>query len=124
MANQLQFFRVATVSVGAIGATGEPTNIVGKQTYDQRAYLLAAAPGIHVSDQKLRLTSAGCPLPTGQWIQMDIPAGYELNAISAAGSINLGLSISPVLEQSPGLLEALTGLAKALNNALPTQFRR
>jgi hypothetical protein len=86
------------IAVHAIApATPNPVRLVPAQNFDMRVRLFAPAPGVYIGHQAIMRTTDGFQLPAGAVLDFDVPAGSELFALSAGGTIQVSRFVSPIL---------------------------
>jgi hypothetical protein len=103
-----------TMAVAAIGAAGIPTVLVPQQPYDQRASIIAPAPGVFISHKPFTLTSQGYAVPSGIEVWYDIPADEGLWAIAAAGVVQVSRLICPKLQTDNTVAHLLIEYLKSI----------
>jgi len=108
-----------TMAVSAIGAAGRPTVLVPQQPYDQRASIVAPAPGIFISHKPFTLTTEGYAVPAGIEVWYDIPADEGLWAIAANGIVQVSRLIAPKLQTDGVVAKILIDYLKSLGLTRP-----
>jgi hypothetical protein len=98
------------IAVTAIGAAGQPTNIVPTVNFDRKVILHSPAVGVFISHAPITRTPSGFQLPAGLPVEFDVPAGTRLYAITAAGTIQVSRYMTTIV--------ATTGDVSALTKAI------
>ena len=86
-----------TVSVQPLGGTNQATRVITKGPSDRKVWLLCPVAGVFLSHQSIASSASGFALPANCVVQLDLPAGNELYAVSAAGILQLSMYLSPVM---------------------------